>query len=222
MHRRVGVAGSARRHMSFSFVLLLQLQLLPLRCDASVPAAPLDCAAMDLQNAGGPELSSPVVINQVQHEEEEDGTDYAFGTPEPKGFVPTPEPSVTVKTQPPSLAPSVAQPCSDPLSNARGDYTSTLAPCVVKFHNANLQREGREVASSSLTSTTTTIVEEGDFINYRTSDLCTEENVIIQIQEYVQSWPDEVSESLFLIVYWCMCVAVFISCSSTNSHTNRR
>lgn len=81
-------------------------------------------------------------------------------------------------TQPPSVAPSMAPPCSDPLSNARGQYTSTIAPCIVKFHGvSNHQREGQE--------------KEDDLIDYRTSSLCHDSNIVVEIKEYLTDWPDE-------------------------------
>ena len=79
-------------------------------------------------------------------------------------------------SQAPSDAPSQAPVCGDKLSNARGTYTSDHAPCTIKFHSvSNLQREG----------------EESDLIEYRTSDLCRDETVIVEIKEYLSDFPDE-------------------------------
>jgi hypothetical protein len=191
-------SGDVRKHLLLVVAAGILL-LSPFCCYAS---APLDCAAMG--SLEDPETySAAVVIDQIQ---EDDGY-YAIGTNDPNGDgSSTPEPydampSALVKTQPPSMAPSMAQPCSDPHSNARGQYTSTLAPCVVKFHNANIQRESQETSSSQLQQKQ----EEAEFIDYRTSDLCHDDNVIIEIKEYAQSWPDE-------------CVGDFERCYSLDHH----
>lgn len=104
-----------------------------------------------------------------------------------------------VTTQPPSTAPSMAQPCSDQLSNARGQYTSTLAPCSIKFHDvSNHQREGMEKEGEE---------EEDYFIDYHTSNLCHDSNVIVEIKEYLTAWPDECVGDFarcYRYVRWCV------------------
>jgi len=71
----------------------------------------------------------------------------------------------------PSPAPSSAHICTTQTSNARGHYTSTLAPCIFKFHT----------------------IEEEDFelIDYQTSDLCNADNAFLIMKEYVYDWRDE-------------------------------
>mmetsp|Transcript_1590 Transcript_1590/g.2954 ORF Transcript_1590/g.2954 Transcript_1590/m.2954 type:complete len:429 (-) Transcript_1590:113-1399(-) len=101
----------------------------------------------------------------------------------------------TVEASPssaPSDAPSAAPLCSDRLSNARGVYTATHAPCTIKFHSvSNVQRENEE--------------REVDFIDYRTSDLCRDDTVIIEIKDYLRNWADE-------------CVSDFERCYSLDHH----
>jgi hypothetical protein len=93
----------------------------------------------------------------------------------------------------PSDAPSAAPLCSDRLSNARGVYTSTHAPCTIKFHSiTQFQREGEE--------------KEVEFIDYRTSNLCHSDNVIVEIKEYLENFPDE-------------CVGDFDRCYSLEHHS---
>jgi hypothetical protein len=92
----------------------------------------------------------------------------------------------------PSDAPSAAPLCSDRFSNARGIYTSTYAPCTIKFHSmTQFQRVGEE--------------KEDDLIEYRTSNLCRDDNVIVEIKEYVENFPDE-------------CVGDFDRCFSLEHH----
>jgi len=97
----------------------------------------------------------------------------------------------------PSQSPSMSMPCSDAFSNARGSYTSLMAPCVVTFHNGgteadagddsgssgeNVQRHHHKDASSpSLVST----------YYHGTSSVCGTENTIGEAKEYVSAWPDE-------------------------------
>ena len=71
----------------------------------------------------------------------------------------------------PSPAPSAAMLCTSQTSNARGRYTSTLAPCVFTFHSV----EEEEVA----------------LIDYQTSSLCSSENKFLVMKEYVYDWADE-------------------------------
>lgn len=93
----------------------------------------------------------------------------------------------------PSDAPSAAPLCSDRLSNARGVYTSLHAPCTIKFHSiTQFQREGEE--------------KEVDYIDYRTSNLCRDDNVIVEIKEYLENFPDE-------------CVGDFGRCYSLEHHS---
>ncbi|KAG7374014.1 hypothetical protein IV203_013109 [Nitzschia inconspicua] len=93
----------------------------------------------------------------------------------------------------PSDAPSAALLCSDRLSNARGVYTSAHVPCTIKFHSVTqFQREEKE--------------KEVDFIDYRTSNLCREGNVIVEIWEYLENFPDE-------------CVGDFDRCYSLEHHS---
>lgn len=99
----------------------------------------------------------------------------------------------------PSQSPSMSMPCSDAFSNARGSYTSLMAPCVVTFHNGdieidaeddddsgssgeNVQRHHHKDASSpSLVST----------YYHGTSSVCGTENTIGEAKQYVSAWPDE-------------------------------
>jgi hypothetical protein len=93
----------------------------------------------------------------------------------------------------PSPAPSPALACDQETSNARGHYTSTMTPCLFYFHAA---------AKDAI---------EMDFIEFHTSDLCTEGNAIggtsMAIKEYVDLWPDE-------------CVGDFARCYSMLEHQN--
>ena len=199
--------------VTLMFYVTAALQLLMLCPSSHAVSTPYDCEAMG--SLEDPRTETEVVVISQQPQQEDDAF-YAIGTPGPEAGASTPEPydvdmmpssPLTDKTQPPSMAPSVAQPCSDPLSNARGQYTSTLAPCVVKFHNANIQREGRQTSSSSSNPDDgqNSVIGEAEFIDYRTSDLCNDDNVIVQIMEYVQSWPDE-------------CVGDFDRCYSLEHH----
>ena len=72
----------------------------------------------------------------------------------------------------PSPAPSSAPRCTSQTSNARGQYTSTRAPCIFAFHS--IQNE-----------------EENRLIDYQTSNLCSEENSFLIMKEYVVQWHDE-------------------------------
>jgi hypothetical protein len=100
---------------------------------------------------------------------------------------------LTSPTSAPSDSPSASPLCSDPLSNARGVYTSVHAPCTIKFHSvSNFQREGEE--------------QEIDFIDYRTSNLCRDDNIIVEIKEYLENFPDE-------------CVGDFGRCYSLQHHS---
>lgn len=71
----------------------------------------------------------------------------------------------------PTSAPSIAHYCTTQTSNARGRYTSTLAPCEFTFHT----------------------IEEADveLIDYQTSDLCSSDNGFLVMKEYVYDWGDE-------------------------------
>lgn len=71
----------------------------------------------------------------------------------------------------PSSAPSLPPSCTTQTSNARGRYTSTLAPCTFTFH----------------------IIEEEDsnLIEYQTSSLCHDDNAFLVMEEYVHDWGDE-------------------------------
>ena len=212
-----------RQALGFVFTLMFYvtapLQLLLMFRPCHAVSSPYDCDAMgsfeDLQRTEG--VTSQQLQPQEEEEDDDDDAFYAIGTPGPEAGAPTPEPydvdmmpssPLADKTQPPSMAPSVSQPCSDPLSNARGQYTSTLAPCVVKFHNANIQREGRQTTTASSSNPDggqNAVIDEAEFIEYRTSDLCNDDNVIVQIHEYVQAWPDE-------------CVGDFDRCYSLQHH----
>jgi hypothetical protein len=102
-------------------------------------------------------------------------------------------PLLDTTSEAPSDAPSAAPLCSDRLSNARGVYTSIHAPCTIKFHSvAQFQREGEE--------------KEVEFIDYRTSNLCRDDNVIVEIKEYLETFPDE-------------CVGDFDRCYSLEHHS---
>ena len=72
----------------------------------------------------------------------------------------------------PSPAPSSAPRCISQTSNARGQYTSTRAPCIFAFHSIQNEKENR-------------------LIDYQTSDLCSEENSFLIMKEYVVRWHDE-------------------------------
>ena len=93
----------------------------------------------------------------------------------------------------PSPAPSTARACESSISNARGRYTSTLAPCVFRFHSTSQQ--------------------EKDFIEYHTSSLCNIDDTVrssddeLVIEEYVKNWPDE-------------CVGDFSRCYSLKHHSS--
>jgi hypothetical protein len=72
-------------------------------------------------------------------------------------------------------------------------YTSIHAPCSIKFHSvSNLQRQGEE--------------GEPNFIEYRTSNLCRDDTVIVEIKEYLEFFPDE-------------CVGDFERCYSLEHHS---
>lgn len=73
----------------------------------------------------------------------------------------------------PSPAPSINLECTSQTSNARGRYTSTVAPCTFQFHKA--EESQREL----------------DLIQFHTSDLCSEDNAFLTVREYVKEWPDE-------------------------------
>eukprot|EP00980_Cylindrotheca_fusiformis_P005880 scaffold1233_cov111-Cylindrotheca_fusiformis.AAC.6 len=73
----------------------------------------------------------------------------------------------------PSSAPSINVDCISQTSNARGRYTSTLAPCTFQFHKAD--ESPREL----------------DLIEFHTSNLCSEDNAFLSIREYLNAWPDE-------------------------------
>ena len=124
------------------------------------------------------------------------------------GFVSSHSTVVTEEMLPPSPAPSQAPTCDFATSNARGRYTSELNPCTFRFH----------VADESM--------EEMEFIEYHTSDLCTDENTIghrsssspatsstrgaaaasMSVKEYVKDFPDE-------------CVGDFTRCYSLEYHS---
>jgi hypothetical protein len=74
--------------------------------------------------------------------------------------------------QAPSPAPSLNLACNTHTSNARGRYTSTVAPCIFHFHKADSEREL-------------------ELIEFHTSDLCSDENSFLEVHEYVSEWPDE-------------------------------
>ena len=116
---------------------------------------------------------------------------------------------VSEEMLPPSPAPSQAPSCEFATSNARGRYTSELNPCTFRFHAVD------------------EAMEEMDFIEYHTSDLCTDENTIghrsssspstgstrgaatsnsMSVKEYVKDFPDE-------------CVGDFTRCYSLEHHT---
>jgi hypothetical protein len=137
----------------------------PIDVTSTSSLSPLDCDAYDSLMAG----NGRVVQSSY---DDGDGSDKnSDGSGRPRGVL-------SVATQPPSVAPSMAPPCSDPLSNARGQYTSTMAPCIIKFHDvSNHQREGQE--------------EEDYLIDYHTSHLCHDSNIIVEIKEYLTAWPDE-------------------------------
>jgi hypothetical protein len=73
----------------------------------------------------------------------------------------------------PSPAPSINIECKTKTSNARGRYTSTVAPCTLQFHKADESQR------------------ELDLIQFHTSDLCSEDNAFLTVREYVSEWPDE-------------------------------
>jgi hypothetical protein len=73
----------------------------------------------------------------------------------------------------PSPAPSINFECTSQTSNARGRYTSTVAPCTFQFHKADEPQR------------------ELDLIQFHTSDLCSEDNAFLTVREYVSEWPDE-------------------------------
>lgn len=72
----------------------------------------------------------------------------------------------------PSPAPSVAPLCTSQTSNARGQYTSTRAPCTFSFHSIQGEEEDR-------------------LIDLKTSDLCSDSNSFLVMKEYVNQWDDE-------------------------------
>lgn len=85
----------------------------------------------------------------------------------------------------PSPAPSIATACTSQTSNARGRYSTTLAPCTFTFHTIH--------------------EEDSRLIDFQTSDLCSDENGFLIMQEYVQDWADE-------------CVGDFSRCYSLQHH----
>jgi hypothetical protein len=72
----------------------------------------------------------------------------------------------------PSPAPSMAHLCTSQTSNARGHYTTKLAPCVLTFHAVQGEQEDR-------------------LIDYQTSNLCDDDNGFLIMKEYVYDWGDE-------------------------------
>lgn len=78
---------------------------------------------------------------------------------------------LTTGTSFPSPAPSTSIACTQKTSNARGSYSSVLAPCVISFHKS----EDAEL----------------EFIDYQTSNLCSKENGFLTIEDYVHDWRDE-------------------------------
>ena len=93
-------------------------------------------------------------------------------------------PSVAPSSSP-SEAPSQTLPCVELTSNARRSYTAKAAPCLVQFHTSHQ--------------------EEMAYIEFKTSDLCTEDNAFLTVKEYIIEWPDE-------------CVRDFRRCYSTEHH----
>jgi hypothetical protein len=85
----------------------------------------------------------------------------------------------------PTPAPSTSHACSTETSNARGYYTTTRAPCIFQFHKSES--------------------EDVELIDYRTSDLCSDDNGFLTVKEYVTEWPDE-------------CVGDFRRCYSLEHH----
>lgn len=71
----------------------------------------------------------------------------------------------------PSPSPSVAPLCTSQTSNARGQYTATLAPCTFRFHSIQ--------------------AEDDRLIDFQTSNLCSDENSFLTLKEYVYDWGDE-------------------------------
>jgi hypothetical protein len=88
---------------------------------------------------------------------------------------------------PPSPAPSQAHVCNSHTSNARGHYTSTVAPCRFSFHKS------------------IRLEDEMELIDYQTSDLCSDDNGFLTMEEYITDWPDE-------------CVGDFDRCYSVEHH----
>jgi hypothetical protein len=106
---------------------------------------------------------------------------------------PPPHSSATI-TSAPSDAPTAAPLCEDHFSNARGLYSTLHAPCTIKFHSISSipKEEGRRK-------------EEVELIDYRTSNMCSQDSVIVEIKEYLYNWQDE-------------CVGDFERCYSLEHH----
>lgn len=109
------------------------------------------------------------------------------------------------KVEPPSMSPSLSMPCSDPYSNIRGSYSSTMAPCVVTFHNEdailingdslkNIHDEGEsDTGVNHKKNSIGDSEKEGNLPLYYqgTSSVCGIDNAIGEVKEYVTNWPDE-------------------------------
>jgi len=89
----------------------------------------------------------------------------------------------------PSQSPSVAPQCTDPLSNARGVYSSVMAPCVISFHRQDKDEGGDVTVSTSKNNFENN--RNGNVYYHGTSDVCNTDNAIGEIKEYVTLWPDE-------------------------------
>jgi len=96
----------------------------------------------------------------------------------------------------PSAAPSMAPPCSDPYSNARGVYSSVVAPCIISFHGADLDVDvDADAVTEEQPQTMVTEGGEGPppspvWIR-GTSRMCGAGTYLGKITDYVDAWPDE-------------------------------
>jgi len=100
----------------------------------------------------------------------------------------------------PSAAPSMAPPCSDPYSNARGVYSSVVAPCIISFHGADVDVDVDADADADAVTEEQpqTLVTEGGegpppspvWIR-GTSRMCGAGTYLGTITDYVDAWPDE-------------------------------
>jgi len=102
----------------------------------------------------------------------------------------------------PSESPSGAPPCSDPYSNARGVYTSAMAPCIITFHK---NAEDDNSSNNNNIDDNNNNNNNNNLYYHGTSNVCEPGNGIGELKEYVTMWPDE-------------CVGDFARCYDLKDH----